>query len=92
MTTFKKVAQVRNGGVFETLHWDGREGFMLEGEFRAMGQRTEVEKTLSEASRDLVVWGELDQLDDDFEVLFVDEDAMDKIMEGIEWHPLKQTR
>lgn len=92
MDVFTKVASVRNGGVVETLSWDGREGFMLEASFAAMGQTTELEKTPEEARRDLATWGELDRLEDDFEVLFADEEALDKIMEGQEWHELRADR
>lgn len=89
MDVFKKVAAVRNGGVVETLHWDGRQGYMLEASFAAMGQITEVEKTPEEARRDLATWGQLDRLEDDFEVLYADAEALDRIMEGQEWHELR---
>lgn len=89
---FTKVAEVRDGGVRETLHWDGRDGFMLEASFAAMGQRTEVEKTTEEAQRCLEEWGLMNLRDDDFEVLHADERQLDKIMEGLEWHPLSTTR
>lgn len=89
MSVFRKVATVRNGGVVETLNWDGREGFMLEASFATIGQRVETEKSADEARRDLTTWGELDRLDDDFEVTFADEEALDRIMEGCEWHELR---
>jgi hypothetical protein len=88
MDVFSRVAVVRNGGLVETLHWDGAEGFMLEANFAAMGQRVETEKTDLEARRDLRTWAELAQTEDDFEVEFADADALAAIMEGQEWHGL----
>lgn len=85
---FKLIAQVRRGGVREELHWDGARGFMLEARFDAMGQSSSSEKTPDEARRVLEQWGQLDQLDDDFEVLHADREALDEVMEGVEWHPL----
>lgn len=88
---FNKVAEVRNGGLVEELQWDGRDGFILIGTFAAMGQRTEVEKTRREACRDLLAWGELLQTEEEFEVVFADEEALGKIMEGWRWLGLRQT-
>lgn len=89
MDVFKKVAVVRNGGIVETLHWDGGEGFMLVGEFAALSQRTEAEKTRAEAQRDLKTWAELMGAEDDFEVVEADHEALDEIMEGQEWPTLR---
>ncbi len=88
MDVFRIVAIVRSGGITETLNWDGRDGFILEGSFPAMGHRVEVEKTPGEARRDLVVWGDLKH-GDGLEVILADQEALAQIMLGLEWHPLR---
>jgi hypothetical protein len=91
MDVFRKVASVRSGGVTETLNWDGRDGFILEGSFPAIGHRVEVEKMPDEARRDLIAWGDLAK-GGRCEVLLADEGALTRIMRGLEWHPLAATK
>ena len=88
MDVFRKVVSVQIGGITMTLNWDGRDGFILEGLVPAAGHRVEAEKTAEEARCDLTEWGEA-ACGGELKVLLADEGALAKLMEGLEWRPLR---
>lgn len=87
MDVFKKIIEVHNGGVEETLQWDGAGGFMLQGNFVELGQSVETETTHAMAQRNFMTWAEMAATEEGFKVVSIDQEAVDKIMEGVTGWP-----
>jgi hypothetical protein len=87
---FRTIAVIRADGFREELSVSAEKPhkFKLLRVFISMGQSIEEELTTAGAKQLLARWGELNMLLDDFEVMSTEEQALDSLMEGQEWHPL----